>query len=134
MSIEETAQLQLDFDKLNRVSGQDVLPVAIQSAATGEVLLIAYTNAEAFAETLRTRQLVLWSTSRCELWYKGRGSGNTFAVREIRVNCEQNSLVYLVEPQGGGICHTKNTRGEARNCYYRRLNMDSGSLEWVGEE
>jgi len=130
MSIEETTQLRLDFDKLNRVQGQNVLPVAVQNAATGEVLLIAYTNEEALRETLRTDSLVLWSTSRGGLWRKGESSGNRFAVREIRVNCEQNSLVYLVEPRGGGICHTENARGESRNCYYRRLNPQTGALEF----
>jgi len=130
LSIEETTALQLDFDKLNRVSGQNVLPVAVQDAVTWEVLLVAYTNKEALDETLRTGALVLWSTSRECLWRKGEGSGNTFAVREIRVNCEQNSLVYLVEPRGGGICHTKNVRGENRNCYYRRLNPETGMLEF----
>ena len=133
MSIEETTQLQLDFDKLNRVRGQDVLPVAVQDAATGEVLLIAYTNEEALRETLHTGSLVLWSTSRGSLWRKGEGSGNTFAVRDIRVNCEQNSLVYLVEPRVGGICHTKNAQGESRNCYYRRLDPESGTLVFLDE-
>ena len=134
MDIEETTQLQLDFDKLNRVQGQDVLPVAIQDAATGEVLLIAYTNQEAFDETVRTGALVLWSTSRKSLWRKGEGSGNGFAVRDIRVNCEQNSLVYLVRPNGGGICHTKNSRSEARNCYYRRVEAESGGLAFLTGE
>lgn len=133
MSIEETTQLRLDFDKLNRASGHNVLPVAVQNAATGEVILIAYTNEQALQETMRTRELVLWSTSRNELWHKGAGSGNTFAVEDIRVNCEQNSLVYLVTPQGGGICHTKNAQGQYRNCYYRRLNLNGGSLEFIGE-
>lgn len=133
MSVEETVRLQLDFGKLNRVAGQDVLPVAVQDAATGEVLLVAYTNEEAFRETVRTGALVLWSTTRRSLWRKGASSGNGFAVREIRVNCEQNSLVYLVEPRGGGICHTQNARGEYRNCYYRRLNPESGALEFREE-
>jgi len=131
MSIEETTQLQLDFDKLNRVQGQNVLPVAVQHAATGEVLLVAYTNEEALGETLRTGALVLWSTSRGSLWRKGEESGNGFAVREIRVNCEQNSLVYLVEPRNGGICHTKNARGENRDCYYRRLDPATGTLVFL---
>jgi phosphoribosyl-AMP cyclohydrolase len=128
MSIEETTLLQLDFDKLNRLAGQNVLPVAVQDAATREVLLLAYTNREALDETLRTGLLVLWSTSRGSLWRKGESSGNAFAVREIRVNCEQNSFVYLVEPRGGGICHTKDARGEYRNCYYRRLDPRTGEL------
>ena len=131
LSIEETTQLRLDFDKLNRVQGQNVLPVAVQHAVTGEVLLVAYTNEEALRETLRTGTLVLWSTSRGSLWRKGEESGNRFAVREIRVNCEQNSLVYLAEPRGGGICHTRDARGESRNCYYRRLNPETGALEFL---
>ena len=76
-----------------------------------------------------TRSLVLWSTSRNELWEKGKTSGETFDVLEIRVNCEQNSLLMIVRPRRGGICHTKNRAGEPRNCYYRRLNLDTGKLE-----
>ena len=52
-----------------------------------------------------------------------------FEIVEIRVNCEQNSLVYIVRATGGGICHTSNSEGTARDCYYRRLNMDTGDLE-----
>ena len=70
-----------------------------------------------------------WSTSRNMLWTRGEESGNAFELSEIRVNCEQNSLVYLVRPKGEGICHTKDSRGRARDCYYRRLDMDSSSLE-----
>ncbi|MDR2525853.1 MAG: phosphoribosyl-AMP cyclohydrolase [Oscillospiraceae bacterium] len=129
-SIEEATELRLDFEKLDAVRG--ALPVAVQDAKTREVLLIAYTNAEALRETLRLRQLVLYSTSRGRLWYKGaEESGNAFRVEEIRVNCEQNSLVYLVTPLGGGICHTQNAEGKHRNCYYRRLNMDRGGLEFI---
>lgn len=128
--LEESATLQLDFNKLNGVEG--VIPVAVQDAHTREVILVAYTNEEALGETLRTRSLVLWSTSRGRLWRKGaEESGNGFAVEEIRVNCEQNSLVYFVTPKRGGICHTKDCRGEHRNCYYRRVNLDSGALEFV---
>ena len=129
ISIEETTTLALDFSKLDSVAG--VIPVAIQHAETGEVLLIAYTNGEALRETLRTRQLILWSTSRGNLWHKGKESGNTFRVESVRVNCEQNSLVYQVTPQQGGICHTKNPNGAYRmSCYYRNLNLDTGELEY----
>ncbi|MDR0530989.1 MAG: phosphoribosyl-AMP cyclohydrolase [Oscillospiraceae bacterium] len=133
METEQTRELLLDFTKLERTAGQGVLPVAVQHAGTGEVLLIAYTNEEALRESLRTRQLVLWSTSRRSLWYKGaQESGNRFRLLEIRVNCEQNSLVYLVEPERGGICHTKNAAGEQRrSCYYRRLNLETGRLDFI---
>jgi phosphoribosyl-AMP cyclohydrolase len=128
VSIEETTLLQPDWNKLDAVRG--VLPVAVQDAQTREVLLIAYTNEEALRETLRTGELTLWSTTRGRLWRKGREeSGNGFRVEEIRVNCEQNSLVYIATPLRGGICHTKNARGENRNCYYRIINPKTGELE-----
>jgi phosphoribosyl-AMP cyclohydrolase len=127
MCLEATNQLQLDFQKLNALAGQNVLPVVVQYAATGQVLLLAYTNQAAFDETRRTGELVLWSTSRNKLWRKGSAeSGNTFAVKEMRVNCEQNSLLYLVEPApgatNGGMCHTKNATNKNRtSCFYRVL-------------
>lgn len=133
MSIEETTALALDFTKLDRVRGQSVIPVAVQDEQSLEVILIAYTNEEALRETLRSRDLVLWSTSRGALWRKGaEQSGNGFTVTGIRVNCEQNSLVYLVRPKQGGICHTKNSAGQHRNCYYRGIDMDTGELEFLG--
>ena len=70
-----------------------------------------------------------WSTSRNELWEKGKTSGETFDLVEVRVNCEQNSLLYIVRPRRGAICHTKNKAGQPRNCYYRRLDLASGKLE-----
>ena len=131
--MEETLKFMPDWDKMNKLGGQDVLPVAVQHAVTREVLLLAYTNAEALRETLRTGALVLWSTSRGRLWRKGsEESGNAWRVEEIRVNCEQNSFVYLVTPLRGGICHTKDADGESRgSCYYRRLNLETGELEFL---
>ncbi|MBU4461149.1 MAG: phosphoribosyl-AMP cyclohydrolase [Verrucomicrobia bacterium] len=128
--LEEGSDLKLDFDKLAKaaVCG-GVLPVAVQHADTHEVILVAYTNAQAFRLSVAERRLVLWSTSRNELWEKGRTSGETFDLVEVRVNCEQNSLLYRVRPRRGGICHTRNTAGAPRNCYYRRLNLDTGRLE-----
>jgi phosphoribosyl-AMP cyclohydrolase len=122
---EESAELQLDFSKLSRATAQgpDVIPVAVQNADTKEVILVAYTNEQAFQ-----RSATFWSTSRQELWVKGATSGNPFEVIEIRVNCEQNSPLYLVRPKRGGICHTRNSHGMARDCYYRRLDMDRGVL------
>ena len=128
--LEEGTDLALDFSKLAKVAARcpDVIPVAVQHADTREVILVAYTNERAMRLTLETRTLVLWSTSRNELWEKGKTSGETFEVIEARVNCEQNSLVYIVRPRRGAICHTKNARGEPRNCYYRRIDFDSLQL------
>lgn len=129
--IEEGNQLKLDFDKIAKVADRcaGVIPVALQNIDTGEVILVAYTNEEAFRLSLRTRQVVLWSTSRNALWEKGKTSGQTFRLVEAYVNCEQNSLLYKVRSDQGGICHTKNSRGLPRNCYYRRINLDTLELE-----
>jgi len=129
--LEEGTTLTLDFTKLAKVAARcpDVIPVAVQHADTREVILVAYTNERALRLSLDTHTLVLWSTSRNELWEKGKTSGETFELLEARVNCEQNSLLYLVRPRRGGICHTKNARGEPRNCYYRRIRPGTEELE-----
>ncbi|MDD5520363.1 MAG: phosphoribosyl-AMP cyclohydrolase [Kiritimatiellae bacterium] len=128
--IEEGNMLKLDFGKIGKVAdnSRDVIPVAIQNIDTGDVILIAYTNKKAFKKALKTRSLVLWSTSRKKLWEKGKTSGETFDLVEAYVNCEQNSLLYKVRPRRGGICHTKNRKGKARNCYYRKINFDTLKL------
>ena len=130
-NLEEGNELTLDFNKIAKIAEncKDVIPVAVQNADTGEVILVAYTNELAFKETVQTRELVLWSTSRNVLWAKGKTSGETFEILEALVNCEQNSLVYKVKPKRGAICHTANKEGEPRNCYYRRINLDSLKLE-----
>jgi len=93
----------------------------VQDASTGEVLLVAYANETALKYTLTHGVAAFWSTSREELWVKGATSGDTLQIVEIRVNCEQNSLLYRVKPLGQGACHTK-VNGQARSsCYYRRL-------------
>ena len=129
--LEEGGRLQLDFSKIAKVAAcaRDVIPVAVQNADTGEVILVAYTNELAFLETMKRGVLVLWSTSRNELWEKGKTSGETFDLVDAFVNCEQNSLLYRVRPKRGGICHTKNRNGQPRNCYYRRINPETLALE-----
>jgi phosphoribosyl-AMP cyclohydrolase len=127
VELEEGAALSLDFAKLDAAHG--VVPCAVQDATTDEVILVAYVNEEALEASRRRRRAVFWSTSRDELWEKGATSGATFELVEIRVNCEQNSLLYRVRPLVEGICHTRNQSGRARNCFYRRLDMESGQLE-----
>lgn len=126
--IEETDKLMLDWNKISCMDRENkVIPVAVQNIITKEVILIAYTNEEAFFETVRKKKLVLWSTSRNKLWFKGAESGNTFTVEHIFVNCEQNSLVYQVTPDKGNICHTS-YNGVPNNCYYRELDMSTMKL------
>jgi len=127
-SIEGASELKLDFSKLDRLPENcGVIPVAVQNAATNEVILIAYTNETAFRETIRLKKAVFWSTSRNKLWFKGKESGNTFTIKSIYVNCDQNSLVYRVIPDKGGICHTS-AGGVPNNCFYRKLDMDAMEL------
>ena len=129
-NLEEGDELRLDFNKLAKAAQcPGVLPCAVQNADTREVILVAYVNQAALDRSIATRSAVFWSTSRNELWEKGKTSGETFDLLEVRVNCEQNSLLYVVRPRRGGICHTKNGQGQARNCYYRRLNFETGKLE-----
>lgn len=129
--LEEGDELMLDFDKLEKAvaDAKGIIPVAVQNIETGEVILVAYANRAALDRSVETRKAVFWSTSRNELWEKGRSSGETFSLLEVRVNCDQNSLVYIVRPDRGSICHTRNSKGEPRNCYYRRLNFETGRLE-----
>lgn len=131
--LEEGKKLQLDFSKIAKIASKcsDVIPVAVQNADTNEIILIAYVNELALQTAIQTQTAVFWSTSRNELWEKGKTSGETFELLEVYVNCEQNSLVFKVRPRRGGICHTNNCQGEPRNCYYRRLNMVTGELENV---
>lgn len=89
-----------------------LVPVVIQDWRSGEVLTLAYANAEAIAKTRETGELHLWSRSRDELWHKGATSGNTQAVKALRVDCDGDALLALVEP-AGPACHT----GE-RTCFF----------------
>jgi len=129
MVTECDSELLLDFSKLDGVAGTGVVPCAVQDVDTGEVVLVAYVNATALDRARQSRSAVFWSTSRNELWEKGAESGETFELVEVRVNCEQSSLVYRVRPRRGGICHTRNDSDAPRNCFYRRLDLDTGQLE-----
>ena len=129
--IEETDELMLDFDKIAKIDPVNrVIPVAVQNLDTKEVILIAYVNEEALRESIKQRKVILWSTSRNKLWFKGAESGNTFTLHHIFVNCEQNSLVFQATPDKGGICHTSRN-GVPNNCYYRELDMETGKLKFI---
>ena len=102
---------------------QDGLVVAVAThATTGEVLMVAWMDAEALDLTLRTREAHYFSRSRCALWKKGETSGQIQSVREIRIDCDQDAVWLKVVPGGdGGACHTG-----ARSCFYRAI--ENGAL------
>jgi phosphoribosyl-AMP cyclohydrolase len=129
MAKEHTKELLLDFGP----DGRTLLPVVTQDSRTKDVLILAFVNREAFEETRRSGYATYWSRSRNELWKKGLTSGDMLKVDEIRINCEQNSLVYLVTPQGKGACHAKQPDGlPYKSCYYRRIEAD-GTLSLVDD-
>lgn len=129
MTKEYTKELLLDFG----ADGKNLIPVVTQDARTKEVLILSFANKEAFEETRKSGYATFWSRSRNELWKKGLTSGDLLRIEEIRINCEQNSLLYLVLPEGTGACHAVTNSGKHYNsCYYRKIN-DDNSLNVVGE-
>ena len=133
--LEESSVLNLDFTKLRKVAScdADVLLAIAQDVQTGEVLIVGYANQLALDTARETGMATFWSTSRNELWIKGKTSGDYLEIKEIRVNCEQNSILYRVIPAGKGACHTKNELGVARTgCYYRTINKE-GTLDFISQ-
>lgn len=127
MDKEHTPQLLLDFGP----DGKKLVPVVTQDVHTRDVLILAFVNREAFEETRRSGYATYWSRSRDELWKKGLTSGDMLKVEEVRINCEQSSLLFLVTPQGKGACHAKQRDGSPyQSCYYRRIR-DDGALEEI---
>ena len=120
--LEEGTVLNLDFSKLEKIAAcaPGVIPAVAQDIDTGTVLMVGYVNEIALQTALTEKVAVFWSTSRNELWIKGASSGDILELVETRVNCEQNSLLYLVRPKGTGVCHTRDASGHTRpSCYYR---------------
>ena len=101
--------MDLTFDS------QGLIPAVVQEAASGEVLMVAWMNAEAVRRTRQSGEAHFWSRSRGELWHKGETSGNTLYVREIRVDCDGDTLLLQVDADGPA-CHTG-----ARSCFFQAL-------------
>ena len=130
--IEESNKILLDFYKLSSdiFSSACVLPVVIQNFNTHQVLMLGYINERALQKSISEKKVFLWSTSRNKLWCKGETSGNYLTLKEIFVNCEQNSLLFFVVPNKGVICHTKDKNNSYRkSCFYRKIK--EGQLEFI---
>ncbi|MBQ2722964.1 MAG: hypothetical protein IJF70_08635 [Opitutales bacterium] len=129
--IEEGLNLQLDFTKLKKIAqcSEDVIPAIAQCAISGDVLIVGYVNKLALETAVKEGMATFWSTSRNELWIKGKTSGDYLEIVDILVNCEQNSIVYKVKMKGKGSCHTKKADGEVRKgCYYRKIKIHDGKI------
>ncbi len=114
--------IELDFAK----SKEGLLPAIVQDAVKGTVLMLAYINKESWEKTLLTGKAHFWSRSRQQLWLKGESSGHVQLIREILIDCDQDTVVFKVEQIGGAACH----KGYA-SCFFRRVENDT--LQTVGE-
>jgi phosphoribosyl-AMP cyclohydrolase len=113
--------IKLDFKKTN-----GLIPAIVQNYETGEVLMLAYINKEAWEATLSTGKATYFSRSRQKLWIKGETSGNMQIIREIRIDCDDDTVIFQVEQIGGAACH----KGY-RSCFYKKV--EGGTVE-VTEE
>ena len=102
--------MDMDFNK-----GDGLIPVIVQDVFTNEVLMMAYMNRDAWEKTLKTQKACFWSRSRKKLWLKGETSGHVQEVREIYLDCDQDTLLLKVEQKGGAACHTG-----YRSCFHQR--------------
>ena len=118
---DETRELRPKFDASGLVAA------IAQDAETGEVLMLAWMNAEALARTLETGRATYWSRSRGEIWVKGETSGHTQEVVEVRVDCDQDAVLLKVR-QTGGACHTGR-----ESCFYRIAHASGLTLAGEGE-
>ncbi len=106
-------------------SADGLVPAIAQDAASGKVLTLAWMNREALALTASTREVHYWSRSRRALWRKGESSGHVQKVRELRLDCDGDAVLVLVDPVGGIACHTGRER-----CFYRQLDGE----RWIGTD
>lgn len=112
--------------KLDFAKGGGLLPAIAQDWKTGEVLMLAYINEEAWNETLKTGNATYWTRSRQKLWRKGEESGNVQKVKEIYVDCDADTVIFKVEQIGGAACHEGYP-----SCFFRKY--ENGELKVVGE-
>jgi phosphoribosyl-AMP cyclohydrolase len=113
--------IQLDFKKTG-----GLIPAIVQDEASGEILMLAYMNQQAFEATLSTGKATYYSRSRKTLWVKGETSGNVQLVKEIRIDCDNDAILLKVEQLGRAACHTGH-----RSCFYKKV--ENGSIRITGE-
>jgi phosphoribosyl-AMP cyclohydrolase len=114
--------ITLDFSKID-----GLVPAIAQDYQTGEVLMLAFMNREAWEETLKTGRATYYSRTRDTLWVKGLTSGHFQRVKEIRVDCDDDTVLLKVEQVGGAACHTGH-----KSCFYQQV-MENGEIKIIGE-
>lgn len=106
----------------------ELIPVIAQDAATGDVLMLAYMNRAAYAETLKTGRVCYYSRSRQKLWRKGEESGNVQELKELFFDCDADTLLVKVHQIGGAACHEG-----YKSCFFRKLDPATEAVSIVGE-
>ena len=113
--------IRLDFEKTG-----GLIPAIAQDDATGEILMLAYMNQEAFEATLASGTATYYSRSRRKLWIKGETSGNLQRVKKIRIDCDDDTVLLKIEQIGGAACHTGH-----RSCFHKKI--ENSSIRIIGE-
>lgn len=114
--------IELDFSK-----GEGLLPAIVQDYKSGKVLMLAYINEASWKKSLETGEAHFWSRSRQELWHKGGTSGNVQKIKEIYADCDDDTIVFVVEQVGGAACHTG-----YESCFFKKID-GNGEVTVVGE-
>ena len=113
--------VELNFKKMG-----GLIPVVVQDYKTGEVLMLAFMNQEAWEATLSTGKATYYSRTRQQLWIKGETSGNIQIIKDIRIDCDDDTVVLKVDQVGGAACHTGH-----KSCFYKKV--EDGSIRIVGK-
>lgn len=113
--------IKLDFSKFD-----GLLPAIVQDFSTCEVLMVAFMNEEAWNATVQTGKATYWSRSRNKLWVKGESSGHIQVVREIRVDCDNDTVLLKVDQVGGAACHLG-----YKSCFFKKI--ENGEATTIGE-
>jgi phosphoribosyl-AMP cyclohydrolase len=109
----ESNELNLKFDD------KGLITAVAQDVHTKEILMLAHMNQQAFDKTLETGEAHYWSRSRQELWHKGATSGAVQAIKDLKIDCDQDAVVLMIEQKGSGACHTGR-----RSCFYRNIGKN----------
>jgi len=115
--------IELDFNK-----GGGLLPAIVQDHHSGKVLMLAYVNSQSWQKTLKTGEAHYWSRSRQEIWHKGGTSGHVQRIKEIVVDCDNDTVLFKVEQVGGAACHTG-----YESCFHKQVDL-GGKVTIVGEK
>lgn len=117
--------INLNFNKI-----QGLVPAIVQDYETGEVLMLAFMNQDAWEATIATGKATYYSRSRQKLWVKGETSGNFQLVKEILIDCDEDTVLLKIEQKGGAACHTGH-----QSCFYRKVEKveNDGSVKNIGK-